>query len=337
LKPTVISDDVVTGIENEIRTLTAQLRSGDAAVDHAMADFVDGFLDRIEARGSRASIQGMVALPLLVHGAETGDPAPAAPAALIHLLWWAFARYVDDVADDGAGRDPAETNRGILSAIAVCYHLTERVMAARAEPRTADRLRAELNRSCLAAVNGQLLDLSADPLTTDLLSVLRSYRGKTGSPYAMAAAMAAILAGCDENRTERWRAFGIEFGLLRQLVNDQRDLASDRNEDLRNGTATYLLVLYLDLLSVTERDKALRLLEDARADSARSAAAVKELAARLLDHETLTSYRASLAPLVQRTRDLLDGMGGRAEYIAGLHGVIDDTLNLVPLFELSRI
>ncbi|NYV77718.1 hypothetical protein HW445_25825, partial [Streptomyces sp. UH6] len=27
-------------------------------------------------------------LPLAVHGAETGDPEPALPLAVVHLLWW---------------------------------------------------------------------------------------------------------------------------------------------------------------------------------------------------------------------------------------------------------
>lgn len=326
----------VADVEAELAALCGRIGSSGSAVDRAMSDFIAGFLDGVRAKGSQVSVSGMVALPLLVHGAETADPHPAKPLAVVHLLWWAGARYLDDFADDEtvSRRSPVEINTGILAALGVGSHLAGNLLAGiPASDAVRNDLRAELSRGWLDAINGQLRDLTEQPTSATLESILRSYQGKTGAPYAMAAAMAARLAGCTEGRVDEWRAFGLTFGLLRQLINDQRDLVTGRNEDLRNGTATYLLVHYLRLLPYERRADALRLLAAAQ----ESAAARHELSERMLEAGVIEGYADSITPLIRGAHDSIDALGGEEAYVRELHGLVDETAGLFPAFRLASV
>ncbi|SFN27555.1 Polyprenyl synthetase [Actinomadura madurae] len=319
--------------------LAMGLDEGREMVGGAMSEFLVEFFDLVRAKGSRPGVKGMITLPLLVHGAETGDPAPAAPVAVIHLLWWASARYLDDLTDaasaEGAASRTVEApaaGKKILTALAVGGQLPGRIIAglpAGAAVRAA--LADEVSRGWLDAVDGQLRDLTERPPVASPGSVLRGYERKTGAPYAMAAASAACLAGVGGRRVDGWRAYGRALGVLRQLVNDQRDLASGRHEDLANGTATYLLVHLLAALPAARRREALALHAAAR----RSASARAELTAWMLDDEIIESYAASVAPLVERAHGLLDGLGGDPGCVRELHRLVDETAGHLPRFRLA--
>src|SRR5260221_911451 len=100
-RPTWTSADV----QRRLRGLADRLHGSagaHGAADRAMSGAVAGFLDRIEGRGSRPALDGIVALPFLVRGVHTGDPGPAAPAAMAHVLWWVSARDLDDLSDAAA-------------------------------------------------------------------------------------------------------------------------------------------------------------------------------------------------------------------------------------------
>lgn len=182
--------------------LAMGLDEGREMVGGAMSEFLVEFFDLVRAKGSRPGMKGMITLPLLVHGAETGDPAPAAPVAVIHLLWWASARYLDDLTDaapaEGAASRTVEApaaGKKILTALAVGGQLPGRIIAglpAGAAVRAA--VADEVSRGWLDAVDGQLRDLTERAPVASPGSVLRGYEGKTGAPYAMAAASAACLA-----------------------------------------------------------------------------------------------------------------------------------------------
>lgn len=334
---TAVPADTVADIQRRLRELAWRLEAADgphATADHAMAEAVSGFLDRIAGRGSQPAVDGIVALPLLIHGAHTGEPGPAAPAAMAHLLWWVSARYLDDLSDaetdDAAAADAAsDADSRLLSVIDIACHLSAEVLdeACADDPARALRLRQELSRCWHSAIAGQLTDLTANPATSTVDEVLASYRGKTGAPYAMSAAMGAVLAGCDAPRVDAWREFGERFGVLRQLLNDRRDLVSGRNEDLRNATATYMLVRYLCSLSGAERAAAEKLL----AECAGSPAARERLAARLTAPERLRDVAAAVKPLIDGLHESVDQLGGRPKFSAGLHDLIDETVNLYPL------
>ncbi|MFD0688564.1 polyprenyl synthetase family protein [Actinomadura fibrosa] len=318
--------------------LAMGLDEGREMVGGAMSEFLADFLDSVRAKGSRPAATGIVMLPLLVHGAETGDPDPALPVAVAHLLWWAAARHLDDLTDAPAPpspRDGAEHRAAgakVLTALAVGGHLPVRLVAELPVP---DAVRAglvdELSRCCLDAVDGQLRDLAGRPSSATPESVLRSYAGKTGAPYAMAAASAARLAGAAPGRAARWRGYGRTLGVLRQLVNDHRDLASGRYEDLANGTATYPLVHLLTTLPAPRRRAVLALHEAARD----SAAARAELASRMLDEEVADGCAASVAPLIARAHALLDGLGGKPDFVQDLHALVDAAAHRLPGLSLA--
>lgn len=336
----------IAGIETEMERLCELLAEGMGLglgegremVGGAMSEFLAEFFDLVRAKGSRRGMEGMITLPLLVHGAETGSAdlhrTPARAVAVIHLLWWAAARHLDDLTDAPAA--PAAGNvaagKKILTALAVGSHLPARLVAdlpVSGEVRA--RLGDEVSRGWLDAVDGQLRDLTERAPAATPQSVLRSYEGKTGAPYAMAAAAAACLAGADEARVTGWRSFGRALGVLRQLVNDQRDLVSGRHEDLANGTATYLLVHLLSSLPAARRREVL----DLHAAARHSGSARAELAARMLDDEVVDSYAASVAPLIDRAHRLLGLLGGEPRCVRELHRLVEETAGHLPGFRLA--
>ncbi|NKZ09189.1 polyprenyl synthetase family protein [Actinomadura latina] len=329
----------IAEIEVEIARLCELLAEGRAMgldegremVGGAMSEFLLEFFDLVRAKGSRPGMRGMITLPLMVHGAETGEPGPAAPIAVVHLLWWAAARYLDDLTDSSCAPGAAAGPK-VLTALAVGSHLPARLLAGLpVTATTRAALGEELSRCWLDAVDGQLRDLTGRAAAATPASVLRSYEGKTGAPYAMAAAAAGCLAGADGARVARWRAFGRSLGVLRQLVNDRRDLASGRHEDLANGTATYLLVQLLSALPAGRRREALALHADAR----HSAAARAELTAWMLDGEIVDACAASVAPLVERAHGTLGLLGGEPGFVRELHGLVDETVGHMPGFRLA--
>ncbi|MFB6887795.1 polyprenyl synthetase family protein [Kitasatospora sp. NPDC056327] len=309
----------------------------DAAADRAMGRALIGFLDRIAGRGSGPAVDGIVGLPFLVHGTRSADPAPAEPAAVAHVLWWVAARHLDDLSDAGprpsAVADTGSADQDLLAVIGIACHLAAEVLdeGCRDDPELALRLRQELSRGWHRAIAGQLVDLTASAVTATADEVMAGYLGKTGAPYAMAAAMGAALAGCDEASVDAWRDFGARLGVLRQLVNDQRDIVSGRYEDLRNGTATLMVVQYLNSLSEPERAVAEKLL----VGCADSAAAREEFAARLTEPSRLRAFAAGAGPLIDGLHASIDEAGGVGDYVAGLHELVDRTVNLYPEFLLG--
>lgn len=328
------------GVLRRLRELGTGLTASagpDGMADRAFGEVLTGFLDRIAGRGSGPAVDGIVALPFLVHGMYSGEPSAAEPAAMAHVLWWVSARYLDDLSDTAPGAFAScDADRDLLAAVGIACHLSATVLdqACRDDPARALMLRQELSRCWHQAIAGQLTDLTLTAATATAEEVLAGYRGKTGAPYAMAAAMGATLAGCGPAQVDLARDFGERFGVLRQVVNDQRDIAARRYEDLRNGTATYMMVRYLEWLPDPERAVAEKLL----AGCADSAAARDEFAGRLTEPGWLRAFAGIIRPLIDglhATVDGIDDAGGVAEYVAGLHGLIEETVNLYPEFLLG--
>ena len=313
--------------------MAGRLLASKTTGDLAMGTFVDRFFSKIPLDGSAPSINGIVMLPVLVFGAETAAPMRATPVALIHTLWWAAARYLDDMIDTPqlARSDPAELNRGMMTAIAVGNHLPLNIVGDLAvSDAVRFRLITEYSNGCIDALSGQLTDLVLDAETATRDDVLRSYEGKTGAPYGMSAALAAQFAGCNTDRVHAWRSFGRALGVLRQLVNDQRDLVTDRDEDLRNGTATYLLVHLLGTVSTARRAELIGLHRQARtSDGARA-----ELKRAMLAADIVSSYAETIQPIVRAALDTLASLGGDPQCVTELAGLIDETVSYFPQFEL---
>ncbi|MEU9840170.1 hypothetical protein AB0C69_13215 [Actinomadura sp. NPDC048032] len=306
---------------------------GREMVGGAMSEFLVEFFGLVRAEGPRPGVREVITLPLLVHGAETGAPGPAMPVAVLHLLWWASARHLDDLTSAGAP-SPAGAAAGgrVLTALAVGGQLPGRLIAGMpvgAAVRAA--LADELSRAWVDAVDGRLRDLAERAPNATCESVLRGYEGRTGAPYAMAAASAARLAGADDHRVAGWRAYGRAFGVLCRLADDRRDLVSGRHEGLAAGTATHLLVHLLAGLPPARRREALALHASAR----HSASARAEMAAWMLDEEVAESHAASVAPLAGRAHGLLDMLGGDPGCVRELHRAVEGTVGHLPGLPLA--
>ncbi len=325
---------VLAEVATQASAMTERLLASDSTGDRAMGTFIEAFFGMIPLDGSARSINGIVMLPVLVFGAETAAPMRATPVALVHTLWWAAARYLDDMIDNPelTRTAPADFNRGVMTAIAVGNYLPLNIFGDLAiSDAVRLRLLTEYSNGCIDALSGQLTDLVLDVETATLDDVLRNYEGKTGAPYGMSAALAAQLAECDDDRVDAWRSFGRRLGVLRQLVNDQRDLVTERDEDLRNGTATYLLVHLLGTVSTARRAELIGLHRQART----SEEARAELKRAMLAQDIVSSYTETIQPIVRAARDTLASLSGDPQCVSELAGLIDETITYFPQFQLQ--
>ncbi|MFG2309154.1 polyprenyl synthetase family protein [Streptomyces sp. NPDC048566] len=261
-------------------------------------------------------------LPVMAHAAETGVPDPAVPLAVVSDLWWTAACYLDDLADGEAGSAAGslDESEALLATVVGGTMLpllvvqSPRIPAAVRAP-----LCAEVVRCWIDASEGQLRDLRADLAGATRQAVLAAYLGKSGAPFSMVTAMAARLAGRDDERVELWREFGNTFGILWQLFNDQQDILTGRNEDLANGTVTYLLACALESPAPGTADRVRALHPEAR----RSPEARAELTSLLLAPEVLRSYEEDIIGFRDGAHGLLDKLGGDAVHRALLHDLVD--------------
>jgi heptaprenyl diphosphate synthase len=266
-------------------------------------------------------------LPLLVHAAETGAPGPAVPLSAVHVLWWTSACYLDDLTDghgthtpDGLGTDEA-----LLASVLSGQALPIRVVQAQSVPDAVrNALTGEIVNCWIDAVEGQLRDLRGDMENASRDAVVAAYRGKSGAPFGMITAMAAILAGAGTERTELWREFGDVFGILWQLFNDQEDLLSGRDEDLLNGTVTYLLACALEETPPGSRARVAELGVAARS----SEPARAELRARLLAPAVLRRFEKDLAAFRDDAYRVLDELGGDETYLPALRQLVDQAAGM---------
>ncbi|MGW0535333.1 polyprenyl synthetase family protein [Streptomyces sp. NPDC003032] len=293
-----------------------------------------GSLSRLITRG-RASPHEH-SLPLLVHAAMTGDPAPAVPVAAAHALWWRAANTFDDFVDGDAGPHLYGVPRGaaLTAALECGYALPLRALAAMDAPHP---VRDDLARTYLegwtAAVNGQLGDLLNQPQRTTPQEILAVYRDKSGAIYAMACSMAARLANgmahptdANAERIAGWHRFGRVLGMLAQFRNDEDDLRDGPGEDLRNRTPTYLLVHLLHTLPGRGRQRALRLLKEAPS----SATDREQLRAIMTAPEVLRPYHARLAALREEAYTLLDHLAPTCPFGFALRARVQAETHFLP-------
>ncbi len=142
-------------------TLSELYPAVDAQIDSALDDVGDGFevtkqvLDSFLRAYPRK--EAILSYPLLVHGAQVGDPRPAVPVSAIHVIWLTSARFLDDVADGAASPVELRPDEALLAAIVCSHSLPTAVIAGQELP---DRLRhllmTDLAEGSLIGVEGQL-------------------------------------------------------------------------------------------------------------------------------------------------------------------------------------
>ncbi|MFJ7966369.1 polyprenyl synthetase family protein [Streptomyces sp. NPDC096324] len=261
-------------------------------------------------------------LPMIVHAVETGAAGPAVPLAVVHELWWTSACYLDDLADGqavfAAGR--LRESEALLATVVSGIPLPLLVVQSPRIPEKArGPLSAEIVRCWIGASEGQLRDLRADMGAVTRDAVVTAYLGKSGAPYSMVTAMAARLAGCSDERVELWREFGNVFGILWQIFNDQQDILTGRNEDLANGTVTYLLACAVENAGHGSAGHVLEL----HAAGRRSPDAWAALTAILLAPDVLRRYEEDIGVFRDRAHRILRELGGDTAHSAVLHDFVD--------------
>ncbi|MFJ6479378.1 MULTISPECIES: polyprenyl synthetase family protein [unclassified Streptomyces] len=261
-------------------------------------------------------------LPLLTHAIETGNPRPAIPLSAVHLLWWTSACYLDDLADANGASISGELteNEALLASVITGNSLPIQILLSQDLPDSSrSALIAEILNGWIIGVDGQIDDMRGDICSASRKSVVETYRGKSGAPFGMITAMAAIFSGTTAEKVELWREFGYVFGILWQIFNDQEDILSGRNEDLLNGTVTYLLASVIEDSSPDAREHVLGLC----AAAGRSPQARAELEALLRTPTALDRYRAEIDAFRAEGYRILDELGGDETYLPVLRHLVD--------------
>ncbi|MFF4345725.1 polyprenyl synthetase family protein [Streptomyces sp. NPDC001530] len=267
-------------------------------------------------------------LPMIVHAVETGAPEPAVPLAVVHELWWTSACYLDDLAD-GQGAfvagDLSESEALLATVISGNPLPLLVVQSPRIPESVRGALSAEIVKCWILATEGQLSDLRGDVGAATRDAVVTAYRGKSGAPFSMVTAMAAELAGVEKGRVELWREFGNVFGILWQIFNDQEDILSGRNEDLLNGTVTYLLACALEEAAPQSTERVLGLHSAAR--NSRHARA--ELTDVLLSPAVLRRFEKDINEFRDEAHRILEELGGDAAYLPALRHLVDESSRML--------
>ncbi|MER5469870.1 polyprenyl synthetase family protein [Streptomyces sp. NPDC002935] len=275
-----------------------------------------------ELLAHRTFVYPLSVLPVIVHAVETGATGPAVPLAVVHELWWTSACYLDDLADGQAvfAAGGLGESEALLATVISGIPLPLLVVQSPRIPEAARvPLSAEIVRCWITATEGQLKDLRADVGAATRDAVVTAYLGKSGAPFSMVTAMAARLAGRADERVELWREFGNVFGILWQLFNDQQDILTGRDEDLVNGTVTYLLACALENAEPDSADRILELHVAARTSPDARAA----LTGILLAPDVLRRYEADINGFRDGAHRLLDMLGGDAAHLSVLHDLVD--------------
>ncbi|MFB7255155.1 polyprenyl synthetase family protein [Streptomyces nojiriensis] len=275
-------------------------------------------------------------LPLLTHAIETGNPRPAIPLSAVHLLWWTSACYLDDLADANGASISGELteNEALLASVITGNSLPIQILLSQDLPESArSALITEILNGWIIGVDGQIDDMRGDICSASRKSVVETYRGKSGAPFGMITAMAAIFSGTTAEKVELWREFGYVFGILWQIFNDQEDILSGRNEDLLNGTVTYLLASVLEDASPDSRERIL----DLCATAGRSHQARVELEGLLRTPTTLDRYRAEIDAFRAEGHRILDELGGDETYLPVLRHLVDHASQMLLEADLDPV
>lgn len=218
-----------------------------------------------------------VQVPLLVHAAVTGDEEPAIPIAAACTALHLGGQLQDGILDDelppfwrargtGITSLAATTLMGSLPQLSIA-HLRQRGT----QPERLWSLARQFADTLLMAMAGQHEDLLFPDLEdVSLEDCLTMMERKSGSATALLASAGAALATGDSSRIEAFAAFGLRYGVARQLVNDVHGIWGQAvSQDLLNGRRTFPVVHALTVLDRDRREELLRLLVLARESAGR--------------------------------------------------------------------
>jgi geranylgeranyl diphosphate synthase type I len=229
----------------------------------------------LEADTELAEVQsGMsaVQLPLLVHEAITGDEGPALPVAgactLLHLGADLFDSVLDqELPPSWHTRGSSEASLAATTLLAALPQLSIAHLREQGTPPAKLWSLARLFADTLLTMSaGQYEDLLFPNLENVSLERSRAMiERKSGSASALLARSGAVLATDDSFTIEAYAAFGLCFGIAKQLINDVWDIwGEDTSRDLLNGKRTLPLVHALSTLQGEQHQRLQELLVAAR-------------------------------------------------------------------------
>lgn len=321
-------DNPVAPLFTRVHELIAQQVAGYHSAHHPLAAAVSSSLGRGRVERNELS------LPLLVHGAITGDAEPALPIAAVHSLWWRAANAFDDIADGDATTtlNDLPLGAGLMAAQEYGYCLPLRILEGLDRPAPLrQKLIGDFLTGWTSTNDGQLRDVTNDPRMVSVDDVVTTYQHKSSSAYIMATTMAARLAEVPNSDLALWVEFARILGVLGQLHNDQEDLDGGKGEDLSNQTATYLLVRLLDSSPAHTRQELVDLV-DAAPHSAESTAALRE---RLLDSSNTAPVTAWMLELGRTACEILTDLGPSGPFMAELRTRVIAAATPTPLFRTT--
>jgi|SRR5215211_223691 len=218
-----------------------------------------------------------IQLPLLVHAAVTGNERPALPVAAACTLLGLGADLLDSLLDHELppfwhSRDPAEAALAATTLLAALPQISIARLREQGTSRARLWTLAYLFADTVLALNaGQHEDMLFANLENVSLKDSRAMvERKSGAANALFARVGAVLATDDTFMIEAYAAFGLCFGIAKQLINDLWDIWGEgASRDLLNGKRTFPIVHALYTLGGEQRERLRELLVAARESAER--------------------------------------------------------------------
>ncbi len=169
----------------------------------------------------------------------------------------------DDVVDDSKlrrGRSTANSLWGNQASVLVGDFLFSRSFQLMVKDGSLDVLRI-LSSAAATIAEGEVLQLlNIHDLGTTKASYLEVIQSKTAALFAAACEIGGVIAGKEEAETKALQNYGLNLGILFQLIDDVLDYSPDRSEhlgkitgdDFREGKLTMPVILALQKASPAE-------------------------------------------------------------------------------------